>query len=43
MKNNDLFPISKEILIRINGKSIFGNLKIPEKAEGLIKVYADKY
>jgi dienelactone hydrolase len=36
MKNNEPLPISKEILIRINGKSIFGNLKIPEKAEGLI-------
>ncbi len=36
MKNNEPLPISKEILIRINGKSIFGNLKIPEKAKGLI-------
>ncbi len=36
MKNNEPLPISKEILIRINGKSIFGNLEIPPKAEGLI-------
>ena len=36
MKNNDLFPIRKEVLIRINGKSIYGNLEIPPKAKGLI-------
>ncbi len=36
MKNNASFPINKEILIRINGKSIYGNLKIPAKAEGLV-------
>ena len=36
MKNNDLFPISKEILIRINDKSIYGNLEIPPKAKGLV-------
>ena len=36
MKNNDLFPISKEILIRINSKSIYGNLEIPPKAKGLV-------
>ena len=36
MKNNNLFPISKEILIRINSKSIYGNLEIPPKAKGLV-------
>jgi dienelactone hydrolase len=36
MKNNDLFPVRKEILIRINGKSIYGNLEIPPKVKGLI-------
>ena len=36
MKNNDSFPIRKEILISINGKSIYGNLEIPPKAEGLV-------
>jgi len=36
MKNNDSQPITKEILIHINGKNIYGNLKIPKKAEGLV-------
>ena len=36
MKNNDSLPITKEILMHINGKNIYGNLKIPEKAEGLV-------
>ena len=36
MKNNDSLPITKEILMNINGKNIYGNLKIPEKAEGLV-------
>ena len=36
MKNNNLFPISKEILIRINSKSIYGNLEIPPKTKGLV-------
>ena len=36
MKNNDSLPITKEILMNINGKNICGNLKIPEKAEGLV-------
>lgn len=36
MKNNDSMQITKEILMHINGKNIYGNLKIPEKAEGLV-------
>ncbi|MHB1546313.1 MAG: dienelactone hydrolase family protein [bacterium] len=36
MKNNDVFPISKEVLIRINDKNIYGNLEIPPKAKSLV-------
>lgn len=35
-KNDNLFPMRKEIIIRINGKDITGNLEIPAKAKGLV-------
>ncbi|MHB1661780.1 MAG: dienelactone hydrolase family protein [bacterium] len=36
MRNDTLLPISKEVLIRINGKDIAGNIEIPAKSKGLV-------
>ncbi len=30
------FPLNEKVLIRINGKNIYGNLEIPLKAKGLV-------
>ncbi|MHB8232183.1 MAG: dienelactone hydrolase family protein [bacterium] len=35
-KNDNSYPISKEVLIRINDKNIAGNMEIPAKAKGLV-------
>jgi len=36
MKNNDKLYTNKEVIIRIDGKNIYGNLTIPPKAKGLV-------
>ena len=36
MKNNNSLPITKEILIHIKDKNIYGNLRIPSKTHGLV-------
>ncbi len=35
-KNGNLFPVRKEVLIKIKGKDIAGSMEIPAKAKGLV-------